>query len=56
MMATCKCKTCGHTWTTPIIEDDPTINSFVLQEDQCPECNGIDYDILDIDYTDPFLD
>lgn len=47
MNASCKCS-CGHQWSTAVIENDPTINSLVLEDDHCPACGSLDFTVADI--------
>lgn len=51
MAATCQCKH-GHTWTARVLEDDYTINSLVVELDQCPECNEPVDEVVSIDPPD----
>jgi hypothetical protein len=53
MPATMQCKN-GHTFEARIIEDDPTINSFVVEPDICPECDSSDCECIEV--TNDFSD
>lgn len=53
MPAVCKCKN-GHTWTTRILEDDPSTNSITVEETNCPECESDDFEIIDEDHDADF--
>lgn len=46
MAATCKCVN-GHTFRSRVVEDDPTTNSFELEDYDCPECGTDDFEVLE---------
>lgn len=49
MPALCKCEN-GHTFTARVLDDDPTVNSFVTNADNgCPEC-GAEFEVIEV-YT-----
>jgi hypothetical protein len=50
-MATCQCKN-GHTWTTRVLEDDPSTNSTTVEDTVCPECGSDDFEIVEDAYED----
>lgn len=56
MTASCKCLECGHTFSARVLEDDPTINSFVTDPDCCPECGSEEIDVEDVDPDDDYFD
>ncbi len=57
MPAVCKCVN-GHTFSTSILEDDHTINSFVTKADEegCPECGADEFEVIEIECDEPWGD
>lgn len=53
MNADCKC-TNGHQFFSAVLEDDWTINSFVLADEVCPEC-GVEFEVTEVT-TDHYED
>lgn len=51
MPAMCRCKN-GHTFTSRVLEDDYTINSFVVADDSCPECGTDDFEVTGYEADD----
>lgn len=56
-MATCQCEN-GHTWVARVLEDDASTNCMTLadEDNECPECHSQTFEIIEVDYSDPFMD